>query len=141
MSRPIAYVTRTVGFRATHHYSKPEWSATQNSERFGGSAAPHAHDYQCAITVRGTVDAATGMVVDLGTLDRILSEEVVARLDGRDLNRDVPEYRDGAALPTGEALCLDIWRRVAARLPAPCRLSCVRVQEQPSLYAEYRGEA
>jgi hypothetical protein len=39
-----------------------------------------------------------------------------------------------------EALCLDIWRRLAARLPAGCTLDSVRVQEEPRLYAEYRGE-
>jgi 6-pyruvoyl-tetrahydropterin synthase len=81
------------------------------------------------------------MVVNLGVLDRILAEEVVARFDRRDLTRDVPEFAPGLALPTGEELCLDIWRRVAARLPAHCSLTVVRVQEDPTLCAEYRGEA
>jgi 6-pyruvoyl-tetrahydropterin synthase len=73
-------------------------------------------------------------------LDRILAEEVVARFEGRDINRDIPEYAPGRTLPTGEALCLDIWKRVAARLPAGCRLTSVRVEEDPTLHAEYRGE-
>ena len=141
VSPPIAYLTRTVEFTATHRYVKPEWSQARNAEVFGASASPHAHTYRCAVTVAGAVDAATGMVVDLLQLDRILAEEVVARLDGRDLNRDIPEYGPERTLPTGEALCLDIWKRVAARLPARCRLATVRVQEDPSLYAEYRGEA
>ena len=86
------------------------------------------------------MDPATGMAADLAALDRILAEEVVARFDGRDINRDIPEYAPGRTLPTGEALCLDIWKRVAARLPAGCRLTAVRVEEDPTLYAEYRGE-
>lgn len=141
MSAPVAYLTRTVEFTATHRYFKPEWSAQRNADSFGASATPHAHAYRCAVTLAGAVDPATGMAADLGMLDRILAEEVVARFDGRDINRDIPEYGAGRTLPTGEALCLDIWRRVAARLPAECRLSCVRVQEEPSLFAEYRGEA
>lgn len=141
MPSPIAYLTRTVEFSATHRYFKPEWNDRKNAEVFGGSAAPHAHAYQCAVTVRGAVDPATGMVVDLGMLDRILAEEVVARFDKRDINRDVAEFGPGRAMPTGEEICLDVWRRVSARLPAGCALSSVRVQEQPSLYAEYRGEA
>ncbi|HVO35711.1 MAG TPA: 6-carboxytetrahydropterin synthase, partial [Gemmatimonadales bacterium] len=76
----------------------------------------------------------------LAAIDRILAEQVVARFDGRDINRDIPEYAPGRTLPTGEALCLDIWNRVAARLPAGCRLTAVRVQEDASLSAEYRGE-
>jgi 6-pyruvoyltetrahydropterin/6-carboxytetrahydropterin synthase len=138
---PIAYLTRTVEFRATHRYFRPEWNERKNAEVFGSSASPHAHAYQCAVTVRGAVDPATGMVVDLAALDRILAEEVVARFDGRDINRDVAEYGPGRVLPTGEELCLDVWRRVSARLPAGCTLTLVRVQEQPSLFAEYRGEA
>ena len=141
MSAPIAYLTRTVEFTATHCYFKPEWSAQRNAEAFGASASPHAHAYRCAVTLKGAVDPATGMVADLGALDRILAEEVVARFGGRDINRDIPEYGAGRTLPTGEALCLDVWRRVSARLPAGCHLTCVRVQEDPSLYTEYRGEA
>ncbi len=138
---PIAYLSRTVRFDATHRYFRPEWTAARNAEAFGASASPHAHAYQCVVTVRGTMDQQTGMVVDLGTLDRILAEEVVARFDHRDLTRDVPEFAPGRALPTGEELCIDIWRRVAARLPPHCSLARVRVQEDPALGAEYRGEA
>ena len=138
---PVAYLTRTVEFSATHRYFKPEWSAARNAEVFGASAAPHSHAYRCAVTLAGAVDPATGMAADLATLDRILAEEVTARFEGRDINRDIPEYAPGRTLPTGEALCLDIWKRVSARLPAGCRLTSVRVEEDPSLYAEYRGEA
>jgi 6-pyruvoyltetrahydropterin/6-carboxytetrahydropterin synthase len=138
---PVAYLTRTVEFTATHRYFKPEWSAARNAEAFGASVASHNHAYRCAVTLAGAVDPATGMAADLANLDRILADEVVARFAGRDINRDIPKYAPGRTLPTGEALCLDIWNRVAARLPAGCRLTSVRVEEDPSLYAEYRGEA
>jgi len=138
---PTAYLSRTVRFDATHHYFRPEWTAAKNAEVFGSAASPHVHAYQCVVTVRGTTDPRTGMVVDLGVLDGILAEEVVARFDRKNITLDVPEFAPGHALPTGEELCLDIWHRVAARLPAHCSLAAVRVQEDPTLYAEYRGEA
>ncbi len=137
---PTAYLTRTVAFHATHHYARPDWSPARNAAAFGEAARPHAHAYQCAVTVAGGMSAETGMVVDLASLDRVLAEEVVTRLDGRDLNADVPEFAPGRALPTGEELCRDIWGRVAARLPAGCRLVAVQVREDPTLCAEYRGE-
>lgn len=137
---PIAYLTRVVEFTATHRLFKPEWSAERNAEAFGASAAAHAHTYRCAVTLAGAVDMGAGTITSLAAFDRILAEEVVERFAGKDLNRDLPEYAPGRILPTGEALCLDVWKRVAARLPAGCRLACVRVQEDPSLYAEYRGE-
>ncbi len=137
---PIAYLTRVVEFTATHRLFKPEWSAERNAQAFGAAATAHAHTYRCAVTLAGAVDPETGTAADLAAFDRILAEEVVARFGGRDLNRDLPEYAPGRTLPTGEALCLDVWKRVAARLPAGCRLASVRVQEDPSLFAEYRGE-
>lgn len=139
---PIAYLTRVVEFTAMHRYFRPEWSAERNAAVFGDSAREpgHGHRYRCAVTVRGTPDPVSGMVADLALLDRVLHEEVIARFDGRHLNHDVPEYAYGATVPTGEMLCLDIWRRVAARLPGSCALASVRVEESPALYAEYRGE-
>ncbi len=138
---PTAYLTRTVRFHATHHYAKPDWGAARNAAAFGAAATPHAHAYECAVTVSGAVDERTGMVVDLGALDRVLAEEIVGRLDGRDLNADVPEFTPGRAVPTGEELCRDIWRRVQPRLPRGCALVSVRVREDPTLAAEYRGDA
>ena len=140
---PTVYLTRIVQFAAAHRYFRPEWTAGRNADVFGDCAREHGHGhtYQCTVTVRGTPDPQTGMVMDLGLLDRVLSEEVVQRLDHRHLNLDVPEFAYGRTVPTGEMLCLDIWGRVAGRLPPGCALALVRVQEEPALYAEYRGEA
>lgn len=140
---PVAYLTRVVQFAAAHRYFRPEWSAERNATAFGACAREHGHGhtYQCLVTVKGTPDAVTGMVMDLGLLDRLLHEEIVDRLDHRHLNLDVPEYAYGRTVPTGEMLALDVWRRLAPRLPTGCALDVVRVQEEPSLWAEYRGEA
>jgi 6-pyruvoyltetrahydropterin/6-carboxytetrahydropterin synthase len=139
---PVAYLTRVVQFSAAHRYFRPEWSQERNDATFGacGREHGHGHTYQCVVTVRGAADGATGMVVDLGLLDRILQEEVVARFDHRHLNLDVPEFAYGRTVPTGEMLCVDVWHRVAPRLPSACTLHAVRVQEEPALWAEYRGE-
>ena len=138
----VARLTRTVTFRATHRYFRPDWSPERNTEAFGECAvAPgHDHQYQCQITVMGPVSTQTGMIVDLPLLDRLLAEEVLARFDRRHINQDVPEFAYGRAIPTGEALAVFLWKRLSARLPGGVRLDSVRVQEDPSLYAEYRGE-
>jgi 6-pyruvoyltetrahydropterin/6-carboxytetrahydropterin synthase len=138
-----AQLTRTVEFRAAHRYFRPDWSEQRNSETFGDCAAApgHEHLYQCRVTVDGSVSPETGMVVDLRTLDRLIDEEVVQRFAGRDINRDVPEFGAGKTIPTGEALAIFVWERLASRLPENVRLRAVRVQEDPHLYAEYRGES
>ena len=67
-------LTRSVGFRATHRYFKPQWSAEENRNRFGGTADEpgHPHDYRCSVTVTGLPDRETDMILDLPELDRIL---------------------------------------------------------------------
>ena len=138
----VARLTRTVTFRATHRYFRPDWSPERNTEAFGECAvAPgHDHQYQCRVTVLGPVSSETGMIVDLPLLDRLLAEEVLARFDHHHINQDVPEFAYGRAIPTGEALAVFLWKRLSPRLPGGVRLDSVRIQEDPSLYAEYRGE-
>lgn len=132
-------VRRAAGFRAEHHYWVPGWTAEQNRDRFGPLTASHAHDYTCEVTVSGSMDPATGMVVDLGLLDGLLAEAAVRPLDGRNLNRDIPEFSAGGVQPTCEALATWIFRRLAPGLPASVRLESVRVAEDARLSAECTG--
>jgi 6-pyruvoyltetrahydropterin/6-carboxytetrahydropterin synthase len=114
----FASLTRRVAFAAAHRYRRPDWSDARNAEVFGLCARPsfHGHSYVCQVTVRGPIDEATGFCVDLGLLDRILADEVRERFDHRNLNVDVPEFADGAQIPTGENLARLIATRVQARL-------------------------
>jgi 6-pyruvoyltetrahydropterin/6-carboxytetrahydropterin synthase len=134
-------LTRTVGFRAVHRLYRPDWTETRNREAFGPLSDPpgHPHDYRCAVTVTGPVDHRMGMVVDLVELDRILQEEVVARLNGKHLNEDVPELGYDRMLPTCEAIAMDLYRRIASRLPRGVTLERVRIMEDPTLYADCTG--
>jgi 6-pyruvoyltetrahydropterin/6-carboxytetrahydropterin synthase len=134
-------LTRTVGFRAVHRLYRPDWTEARNQEAFGPLSDPpgHLHDYRCAVTVSRPIDDRTGMVVDLVELDHILQEEVVSRLDGKHLNEDVPGLAYGQMLPTCEAIAVDVYRRIAPRLPQGVTLERVRIMEDPTLYADCTG--
>ncbi len=139
---PTVYLTRVVPFAAAHRYFRPEWTPERNREVFGDCTSEHGHghNYECHVTVSGPVDADTGMVMNLRDVDAIVREEVTQRLDHRYLNYDVPEFAPGRQIPTGEALAVFLWERIAPRLPSQVRLVRVRVQEDRYLYAEYAGE-
>jgi 6-pyruvoyltetrahydropterin/6-carboxytetrahydropterin synthase len=132
-------LTRIIRFRAQHHYWVPSWTADRNREAFGRLSEPHPHDYSCEVTVSGPVDPQTGMVLDLGLLDRTLADEVLRPLHGSDLNRDVPDFAADRALPTCEALAIWLFRRIAPRMPHGVRLERVCVAEDPTLRAECTG--
>jgi len=140
-----AFLTRRVSFAAAHRYRIAAWSDQRNEEVFGLCARPsyHGHSYVCDVTVRGEIDDATGMVVDLGVLDRILETEVRQRFDHRNINVDVPDFGEGRLVPTGENLARFIFEHVDARLTqqrSAARVVRVTVAEDATLSATYATE-
>ena len=91
-------LTKSFRFEAAHHLAGTTLGA--------GSEEIHGHSFRAEITVRGTPDAATGMVVDLGILDARMAE--VRKLLDHKLLNNVAEL--GA--PTLENLTRFIWDRV-----------------------------
>jgi 6-pyruvoyltetrahydropterin/6-carboxytetrahydropterin synthase len=138
----IAYLTRRITFAAAHRYRLPELSEAENSARFGLCARPnfHGHTYTCDVTVRGTIDERTGMIVDLGVLDRVLEADVHRRLDHANLNLDLPEFAEGKLMPTGENLARFIFQAVQRGIGSAAEVCEVRVAEDSTLCAAYRGE-
>lgn len=138
----IAYLTRRVTFAAAHRYRLPELSDAENTARFGLCARPnfHGHTYTCDVTVRGTIEERSGMIVDLGILDRVLERDVRARFDHANLNLDIPEFAEGKLMPSGENLSRFIFQTVQRGIGAAAEVSEVRVAEDLTLAAIYRGE-
>ena len=132
-----AYSTRRFSFSAAHRYWVEAWSAAENERVFGRLTAPHGHNYTLDVTIRGPIDAQTGMVIDLGELKRIVGETVVDRFDHADLAVDTL-FRGKVA--TTENIALAVWDLLAPKLGTD-RLWQVRVWEDPTLYVDVRGEA
>lgn len=134
---PALSLTRKVRFSAAHRYHRPEWSEERNRETFGPCSNPHGHghNYLLEVTVAGEVDPETGFCVDLGRLDRVLAEEVTARLDHQHLNHAVPEFAPGGLIPTTENVLLLIRKWIEPRLEG-ARLVRLRLHENEDFYVE-----
>ena len=133
-------LTRRVQFAAAHRYRRPQWDDARNFITFGLCARPnyHGHSYVCDVSVSGPVERDTGMLVDLGLLDRVLQDEVRARFDHRNINLDVAEFDEASGLvPTGEELARFIAERVQAQLPESVRVTRVVLAEDATLSATY----
>jgi 6-pyruvoyltetrahydropterin/6-carboxytetrahydropterin synthase len=136
-------LTRRVHFSAAHRYRRPEWDDARNAATFGKCARPqyHGHTYICDVTVTGPLDPATGFVVDLPRLDRVLRDDVVEVLDHANLNVDVPEFAEGQRIPSTEELARWIADRVNAGLAgSSARVHRVRVAEEPNLWALWEND-
>ncbi|CAI8174545.1 MAG: Uncharacterised protein [Prochlorococcus marinus str. MIT 9215] len=136
-----AFLTIRTHFAAAHRLARPELSQEENESIYGKCARPHGHghNYLVDVTVRGKIDARTGMVCDLSALQRIVNDLVVEPFDHTFLNKDVPYFSE--CVPTAENIALHI----ADRLTTPIRaigvhLHKVRLQESPNNAAEVYAE-
>ena len=135
-------ITRRACFSASHLYWLPELDAAENERRFGPcSKAPgHGHNYELIVSMGGELDA-DGMVLNLSDVKHAIKAEVTEPLDFHCLNHTWPEFaveqRPEAALPTTEWLLHAIWQRLNPLMP----LTALRLYEQPTLWADYLGNA
>src|SRR5690242_17074946 len=101
-------LTRRYRFAASHRLETPALSETENQRVFGKCNNPfgHGHNYELEVTVHGEVCADTGLVVGLEQLDDYVEAQVLRRLKNKNMNLDVPEFRN--LVPTTENLALVI---------------------------------
>ena len=129
---------RRYKFAASHRLHSEKLSSEENSRVYGKCNNPHGHghNYVLEISVSGTVDPATGMIVNLADLDQFVEKEVIEAFDHRSLNEEVPAFRD--LVPTTENVCIEIYQRL--RSFSKAKLERVRVEETGSNAFEYSGE-
>ncbi len=103
-----AYLTTATHFSAAHRLALPTLSEAENYQVYGKCARPngHGHNYHLEVTVRGTIDSRTGMVVELGALHRVIDNLVIEPLDHTFLNKDIPYFDQ--VVPTAENIALHI---------------------------------
>ena len=135
--RLMVLLTRCYEFSAAHRLHSVYLSDEANLELFGKCNSPygHGHNYHLEVTLQGEVDARTGLLVDLAQLDRIVHEEVVSRYDHRNLNADLPEYRE--MNPSSENVVKVIWRRLERRLLGPTLYKISLKETDRNVFAYY----
>lgn len=103
-------LTRSLDFAASHRLHAPAFTDEENQTIFGKCNNPmgHGHNYGVEVTVSGTPDETTGMLVDLVALDKVIHQEVMERYDHKFLNGDVADFAH--ANPTTENLTREIGR-------------------------------
>ncbi len=136
-----AFLSIRTHFAAAHRLARPELSQAENEAIYGKCARPHGHghNYLLDVTVRGRIDARTGMVCDLATLQRLVDDLVVEPFDHTFLNKDVEHF--ASTVPTAENIALHIADLLTGPIAAAgARLHKVRLQESPNNAAEVFAE-
>lgn len=137
----MIYITRRERFNAAHKLYNENWSKEKNDEVFGKCANTnwHGHNFELIVTVKGEVDPNTGFVMNLKTLSAIVRNEVIEKVDHKNLNLDV-DFMLGKFAST-EVLAMEFWQILAPLIKAEgAQLHYIKLIETENNYVEYYGE-
>lgn len=136
----IAYLTRRETFNAAHRLYKTSLSDEANFAIYGKCSNPnwHGHNYTLYVTIKGEVNPEIGYVVNLKDLSRVVKEEIIEKLDHKNINLEV-DFMKGI-IPSTENLAIAIWQRLAepVRLLG-IELHCIKIEETENNSAEFYG--
>eukprot|EP01124_Arcella_intermedia_P025661 TRINITY_DN4636_c0_g1_i1.p1 TRINITY_DN4636_c0_g1~~TRINITY_DN4636_c0_g1_i1.p1 ORF type:complete len:138 (+),score=16.30 TRINITY_DN4636_c0_g1_i1:26-439(+) len=132
-------LTRKEAISASHRLHNPLLSEKENETIFGkcNNANGHGHNYVVCVSVRGSIDERTGMVINLVDLKSCIQKAVVEPLDHKNLDLDVPGLK--GTITTTENLAIFIWNSLANVLPDPSLLYQVKIKETDKNSVIYRG--
>ncbi len=131
-------ICRRAHFNAAHKLYNKSWSRERNREIFGKCSNEnyHGHNYELIVKLRGKIDKDTGMVFDLGELKEIIKIEIEDLLDHKNLNIDIPYFKN--IIPTTENLSIFIWDKLRKAIDLDCEIS-VTLYETHRNFVEYTG--
>ncbi len=135
-SKPgVVYFSEKFEFAAMHKLWNDAFSADRNFAVFGKCANPagHGHNYVVEVTVSS---APSDSPLEIGRFEAIVNDALIALIDHKNLNLDVPPL--AGQIPTVENLALFAWSRLLGKFD-PAELYSVTVWESDRTYCTYRG--
>lgn len=132
-------VSRKAHFNAAHRLFRKDWSFEKNDNIFGKCNNPnfHGHNYELIVSVTGKIDTETGYVIDMKILKDIIKTEVEDAFDHKNLNVEVPEFKD--LNPTAENIAVVIFNKMKPKLDKDLALE-ITLYETPRNFVTYSGK-
>jgi 6-pyruvoyltetrahydropterin/6-carboxytetrahydropterin synthase len=129
-------IYRKAHFNAAHRLYNPSWTDAQNAEVFGPCSNPffHGHNYELEVKLTGEVNPETGYLYDLGKLKDVIKEKIEDKLDHKNLNLEVEEFK--TLNPTAEHICFVIYQILRNEIESAYDLE-VKLWETPRNYVSY----
>ena len=137
--KPI-YITRRETFNAAHRLRREDWSVTKNEEVFGKCSNKnwHGHNFELFVTVKGIPSQETGFVMNLKDLGEIIKENVIEKIDHKNINLDVPFMK--GKMSSTENLAIGIWEQMENLIKAKGgQLVKIKLVETENNFVEYFG--
>lgn len=109
-------VIRKEHFNSAHRLHNPNWSDDKNLSFYGKCNNPnfHGHNYDLEVMVTGDMDVESGYLIDMKVLSDMIKEEVLDAFDHKNLNLDVPDFKN--LNPTAENIIVVIYNKLRKKL-------------------------
>lgn len=135
----MVYLTRKTSFSAAHRLFNPDFTDEENERIYDKCSNPnwHGHNYVLEVTIKGKVNPKTGYVIDVKNLKKIINDEIISKVDHKNLNLDVDFLRD--TIPTLENLVVAFWNVLKSKI-IHGELFKIKLYETENNYIEYFGE-
>lgn len=136
----MIHITRRERFSSAHRLFVPEWSKEENDAFFGACNNPnwHGHNYELFVTIKGEVNPKTGVLINLKDLSRVIKEEVIDKVDHKNLNTEVDFMKD--CVTSAEMIAVRIWEQLEEKIKdLGAELHKVKLIETENNYVEYFG--
>ncbi len=136
----MIFVTKELQFSASHRLFNPTFDDEVNNEIYDkcNNKNGHGHNYKLLVTVKGLPNPDTGYVIDLKKLKRIITSEIIDKVDHKHLNFDVDILR--GIIPTVENLAIVFWNQLDNKITEG-KLHKIQLYETDSSYVEYFGDS
>src|SRR3954467_447621 len=134
---PMTRLSQKFEFSASHRLFNPKFTDEENLKTFGKCSNPHGHghNYELQVTLRGRANEK-GLLMDIPAFERIVRDAVISRFDHKNLNVEVPEFKN--SLPTVENIAATIYGILKPRLQSDsAALASITVWETPKTWCEY----
>ena len=109
-------VCRKEQFNAAHRLYNSDWSDEKNERVFGKCNNPnfHGHNYEWIVKLSGEPDPDTGYVYDLKMLSDLIRDNILEKLDHKNLNLDVEEFK--SINPTAENIAVMVYDKLRKKI-------------------------
>ncbi|MDG1682329.1 MAG: 6-carboxytetrahydropterin synthase [Flavobacteriaceae bacterium] len=131
-------VSRKAHFNSAHRLYNSSWSDEKNNDIFGkcNNQNYHGHNYELIVSVTGFINPETGYVMDVSILKNIIKDHVESVLDHKNLNLDVPYFKD--IIPSAENISIFIYDIIKNHIKNDLELEVV-LYETPRNFVTYNG--
>jgi 6-pyruvoyltetrahydropterin/6-carboxytetrahydropterin synthase len=137
----MIYLSRRERFSAAHRMYRTDLSDEENLKIFGkcSNSNWHGHNYILWVTVKGEPLTENGFLMNINTLKQIIQDNVINKIDHKNINLEV-DFMSGK-IATTENLALAIWNELKHAVEREgAILHCIKIEETENNSIEYYGK-